>query len=158
VESLKERGIDEEGKLLPGDGEGYKRPRILQELANKGDDVSLTGSMKLHADKPMVAAKYVEFKKETDTIVDALLKALEVDMQRKMGIAPMQHSRPRPSKGFPKRTERPNTSKGTAAKPNTSPANTPRAAPKPVPTGKRVHYKPQSSTRHPIHSFIRSVK
>ncbi|KAF2745821.1 hypothetical protein M011DRAFT_389951, partial [Sporormia fimetaria CBS 119925] len=75
-ESLKERGVAVDGKIV--DAVRAAGPdSTIQKLIEKGQQVSLTGSIKLHGLEPMVSAKFVDVKKATGGLVDGLLENLE---------------------------------------------------------------------------------
>ncbi|KAF2651968.1 hypothetical protein K491DRAFT_555760, partial [Lophiostoma macrostomum CBS 122681] len=74
IAELEARHMTEDGGLSAGSGR-EDLPRI-QELLQTGKSLSLKGSVKLHAQSPLVAAKFVDVRKETGQVIDALLKGL----------------------------------------------------------------------------------
>lgn len=84
VEELKDRGITEDGKIIKDAGK-VPRSDVLRALLEKGENVSLEGSFRLHALSPLVSAKYVDVRRETGAVIDALVKGLEADLMGKVG-------------------------------------------------------------------------
>ncbi|KAF2737516.1 hypothetical protein EJ04DRAFT_510174 [Polyplosphaeria fusca] len=79
IESLKERGVDEDGKLVC-DAKGYKHTGILGQMLEQGQELSLKGSLNLQALNPLVTAKFADVKKQTGKVVDTMLDRLEADI------------------------------------------------------------------------------
>lgn len=122
--ALKDRGVDEHGKLLPAVGkeEKYRRSPVFLEMEKRGEEVSLEGSMRLHAEKSMLTAKYVDFKKEVDAVVDALLMARERALALKMGMPPSTRTFVPPARPMNhiQRSARPNVPERKPREPRTS--------------------------------------
>lgn len=81
-ETLRERGLDENGKINPRAHKGVdeslrasNRKGIREALA-RGEELEITGSIKMHALPSIVTAKFVDVKKETASVVDGLLDHL----------------------------------------------------------------------------------
>jgi hypothetical protein len=94
IDELEARNISEDGKL----GAGNERAHLptIQGFLQRGESVSLEGSVKLHAQTPLVAAKYADVRKETGMVIDALLEGLEMELKgRKEHAAFAQRERPR---------------------------------------------------------------
>jgi hypothetical protein len=81
-ETLRERGVDEDGKINPrahkGVDEGLRASnrKGIREALERGEEVEIKGSVKLHALAPIVTAKFVDVKTETGIIVEGLLENL----------------------------------------------------------------------------------
>ncbi|KAF2277622.1 uncharacterized protein EI97DRAFT_299478 [Westerdykella ornata] len=82
LDTLKEKGVDEDGIILKA-AEGVGPHTTIKAMLEKGERVGITGSVKMHALSGIVPAKYVDVKRETDMVVDALLKGLEAELQKK---------------------------------------------------------------------------
>lgn len=80
VEELRERGIEQDGRLL-GKGRGVERHGIPADVIQQYGSVSLMGSLRLHANPSVVTAKYTDVRKETGVVVDALLLSLKTDLR-----------------------------------------------------------------------------
>ncbi|KAF2017428.1 hypothetical protein BU24DRAFT_420473 [Aaosphaeria arxii CBS 175.79] len=73
LEELKERDITEDGTILRM-SDHLKGLSGLQKALEAGQVVTLTGSIRMQAQNTLVTAKYAEVRKETGSLVDALLK------------------------------------------------------------------------------------
>ena len=80
VEELRERGIEQDGRLL-GTGRGVERHGIPAKVIQQYGNVSLMGSVRLHANPSVVTAKYTDVRKETGVVVEALLLGLKTDLR-----------------------------------------------------------------------------
>jgi hypothetical protein len=101
LEALKERGVAEDGKIV-NPSKLLQSQSIIRAI-EQGQQVALTGSVKMHALADIVTAKYVDVKEETSALVDALLKGLEADLAKEMGkspLHPLQPHRKKPSDGI----------------------------------------------------------
>jgi hypothetical protein len=84
LESLKEKGVDEDGKLIC-DERVYRHTGVLGEKLAQGQKLELKGSVNLQALKPLVTAKFADVRKETDTLVQRLLDGLRDEMRNVQG-------------------------------------------------------------------------
>jgi len=80
VEELRERGIEQDGRLLDR-GRGAERHGVPAKVIQQYGNVSLRGSMRLHANPSVITAKYTDLRKETGVVVDAMLQGLKTDLR-----------------------------------------------------------------------------
>jgi hypothetical protein len=79
--------VDEDGKINPtahkGVDEGIRASnrKGIREALQRGEEVEITGSVKLHALPPIVTAKFVDVKRETAAVVDGLLENLAITLR-----------------------------------------------------------------------------
>lgn len=82
LETLRERGVDEDGKINPrlhkhvDESIRASHKKGIREALARGEEVEITGSLKLHAMPAIVTAKFVDVKRETGVLVDGLLNHL----------------------------------------------------------------------------------
>lgn len=76
LEELKERCIAEDGTIEQS-SDKLKQFKTIQRIMKKGGTVSLEGSLKLHAQAPIVSAKYADVRADTSRLIDAILLKTE---------------------------------------------------------------------------------
>ncbi|KAF2466004.1 uncharacterized protein BDR25DRAFT_175405, partial [Lindgomyces ingoldianus] len=78
IEELKSRGFDRDGKFVDTKDNAPHR-EVFRELLERGQIPELKGSLKLHAQAPLVTAKFEDVKREAAKLVEALCLGLETE-------------------------------------------------------------------------------
>jgi hypothetical protein len=81
VEELRERDVEQDGRLILDKGKAIGRHGIPTEFMKEHGHVSLVGSVRLHAQPSVITAKYTDIRLETGAVVDALLQGLKHDLR-----------------------------------------------------------------------------
>jgi hypothetical protein len=101
-EELKQRGYDENGKFV--DLKAIQGNMELMSVLRAGKTLDLKGSLRLHAQAPLIPAKYVDVCAETGHVIEALVQALKNEVG---GHASARKTNSRPTKKPPPAAQRP---------------------------------------------------
>ncbi|KAF2798881.1 hypothetical protein K505DRAFT_321510 [Melanomma pulvis-pyrius CBS 109.77] len=81
IEELRERDIEQDGKLIVDKAGKVGRHGIPAQVLKQLGDVSLMGSVRLHARPTVILAKYADVRRETGLVADALLQGLKAELK-----------------------------------------------------------------------------
>lgn len=81
IEELRERDIEQDGKLVVDNAGKVGRHGLPAQVLKQLGDVSLTGSVRLHAHPTVILAKYADVRRETGLVADALLQGLKAELR-----------------------------------------------------------------------------
>lgn len=90
-DELKERGYDDHGMFV--NAKAIQDRPDLVDLLKAGKKLDLTGSLRLHVQEPLIAAKYAEVRTETGSVIEAVVQAMK---NRQGGYGSSRPTRKRP--------------------------------------------------------------